>query len=231
MVFVFFCRNEIHSISLCPESFRNCVRFSEKYSEVVLRMCRPHLLFKLARNLFKLISQNEDVSVFFLLGSIVDFVLEEFLNQVDLSRIKILDKQSSESKCVICFEDKVQICLCPFCGKKMCLHCFEILKTLEKKFQLCPCCRSHEMFKPFQQRINRNNLILWTEILFLSIFKEHIRDFQARKGDVQSLRGSLTAFLQQNETFSYSAVMCVARWDSVGESAEVGSDFTSAMYD
>jgi len=238
MWFVVFhtCETKPSQFDITCAKFRNCVCFSEKRSELILQILRPHLLFKLASILLKFISQDEDVSVLFLCASILTFILQESLDEVDLSQM-FIDSQSSESGCFVCMDGYVGFYLCPFCGESMCADCFTKIRMQSNK--LCPNCRSPRMFNSFEKQRQHNSL-LWAEILFFSMFKRHIHEFDAQKVDVQSLTECLTAFLQQHEPFRFSPVMCIARWDSVEVSAEVasdcvsdevGSDCANAMYD
>jgi len=223
----------LHMTHAC---FRKFVCFSEKHLEFMLQTCRPCLLFKLASMLLKLISQDGDVSVLFLSASIVHFVQENALNELDLSQI-VIKLQSLERECVVCF-GQTQLCLCLFCGACTCSECFE--KISNQTIKLCPACRDPQMFKTFAGR-RQDNTLLWTAMLFFLIFGKHIHSFEkVERLDLESMRGSLIAFLQQHEPFRYSPVMCIARWDSVEvsakvasdcESAEDASDCVSAMYD
>ena len=208
-------------------SFRNYVCFSEQHSESILQKCRPQMLLKLASMLLKLISQDGDVSVLFLCASIVHFVHQNSLNEVDLSEI-LMNSQSSDRECIVCFSD-TQLCLCPFCGACTCSGCK--IRIMAQSNKLCPKCRDPQMFKQFSQR-KQDNTLLWTSMLVFSIFGKHVHDFEEpERLDLESLRESLNAFLQQHNPFRCSTVMRIARWDSVRVSAQVDSDCASAMYD
>jgi hypothetical protein len=227
MLFLFSTTNETNPIRLhmTYASFRNCVCFSDLYSESILQTCRPQMLLKLASMLLRFISDDEDVSVLFLCASIVHFVHQNGLNDVDLSEI-LMNSQSSDRECIVCFSD-TQLCLCPFCGACTCSGCK--IQIMAQSNKSCPKCRKAQMFKPFPHR-KQDNTLLWTAMLFFSIFGRHIHDFEeAERLDLESLRESLNAFLQQHNPFRCRPVMCIARWDSVGVSAEGASGCASAQ--
>jgi len=210
-------------------SYRNFVCFSDMHSEFILQTCRPQMLLRLASMLLNLISGDGDVCILFLCASIVHFVHQNALNEVDLSEI-FMKIQSSERECVVC-DSQTRICLCPFCGACTCSECLRQIREQPKPNMSCPKCRNAQIFKPFSQR-KQDNTLLWTAILFFSIFGRHIHDFEeAERLDLESMRESLNTFLQQHNPFRCNPVVCIARWDSVGASAEDGSGCTSAEVD
>ena len=227
MIFIFFTYGpNPFRLEFDFSSFRNCVGFSEKHSEFILQTCRPHLLFKLASMLLNLISEDGDICILFLIASIVHFLHQNALNDVDLSEI-FMKIQSSVRKCVVC-DSQTQICLCPFCGACTCSECLKKIGDQLNPIMVCPACRNPKIFKPFAHR-KQDNTLLWTAIFFSSIFGRHINDFEeAERLDLESLRESLNAFLQQHNPFRYRQVMCIARLDYGGASAEGASDGASA---
>jgi len=226
VLFLFDESNRIR-LDMSHASFRNCVCFSDLHLESILRTCRPKMLLKLASMLLRFISDDEDVSVLFLCASILHFVHQNALNEVDLSEI-LMNSQSSDRECIVCFSD-TQLCLCPFCGACTCSGCK--IQIMAQSNKLCPKCRDPQMFKPFSQR-EQDNTLLWTAMLFFSIFGRHIHDFEeAERLDLESLRESLNAFLQQHNPFRCRPVMCIARWDSDCATAQVASDCASAQVD